>query len=422
VAERVRDRAIGLPLLLTLALLAAFAPIAIDLYLPGFPAMALDLGLDASGVQLTLTTFLAGLACGQLVMGPLSDRYGRRLPLLISAAVCVVAGVVTAIAPNLWVLVAARLVQGLTGAGGMVIGRAIIADLATGRAAARAFTLMLTVGGVAPVLAPLIGGLLAAPAGWRGMLWAVTALCLLMLLAIAAVVPETRPAAVRAQAAGSPYAVAVGRVLRSRGYWAHTAAFALSFAMMMAYIAASPFVYQGVLGLTEVQYGIAFGINAAGLITTGAVVSRLVERIEPLRIVTVAVATQVAATLTLVALVLLGAPGWTYAVAIFVAVGTNGGIMGTSAALAMAHVREVAGTGSALLGFSQFALGAVVSPLVGLGGDRSAVAPALVMATASLLAATAVGLASRSAPARPRADAGAPAAGAAATAGDATAG
>ncbi|HET6530269.1 MAG TPA: multidrug effflux MFS transporter [Actinoplanes sp.] len=421
-AERVRNRTIGLPLLLTLALLAAFAPIAIDLYLPGFPAMAGDLGLDASGVQLTLTTFLAGLACGQLVMGPLSDRYGRRLPLLISAAVCVVAGVVTAIAPNLWVLVAARLVQGLTGAGGMVIGRAIIADLATGRAAARAFTLMLTVGGVAPVLAPLIGGLLAAPVGWRGMLWTVTALCLLMLLAIAVVVPETRPAAVRAQAAGSRYAVAVGHVLRSRGYWAHTAAFALSFAMMMAYIAASPFVYQGVLGLTEVQYGIAFGVNAAGLITAGAVVSRLVERIEPLRIVTAAVATQVAATLTLVALVLLGAPGWTYAVAIFVAVGTNGGIMGTSAALAMAHVREVAGTGSALLGFTQFALGAVVSPLVGLGGDRSAVAPALVMATASLLAATAVGLASRPAPARPPpAGAGAPEPGAAATAGDTTA-
>jgi DHA1 family bicyclomycin/chloramphenicol resistance-like MFS transporter len=393
------DRAIRPPLLLTLALLAAFAPIATDLYLPGFPAIAGDLASDASGVQLTLTTFLAGLACGQLVMGPLSDRYGRRTPLLVSAAVCVAAGAVAAVAPNLWVLVAARLLQGLTGAGGMVIGRAIIADLVSGRAAARAFTLMLTVGGVAPVLAPLVGGLLAAPFGWRGMLWTVTGLCVLMLVAVAAAVPETRPAPVRAQATGTPYAVSVRRVLRSRGYWAHTAVFAFSFAMMMAYIAASPFVYQGVLGLTEVQYGVAFGVNAAGLIGTGAVVSRLVERIDPHRIVSVAVAVQVASTATLVLLVLLGAPGWTYAIAIFVAVCTNGGIMGTSAALAMARVREVAGTGSALLGFTQFALGAVVSPLVGLTGDRSAVAPAVVMAGAAVLAATATRLAPRDQPA-----------------------
>jgi DHA1 family bicyclomycin/chloramphenicol resistance-like MFS transporter len=378
-----------MPLLLTLALLAAFAPIATDLYLPGFPAIATDLAADASGVQLTLTTFLIGLACGQLVMGPLSDRFGRRGPLLISAAACVVAGAVAAVAPSLWVLVAARLVQGFAGAGGMVIGRAIIADLVTGRAAARAFTLMLTVGGVAPVLAPLVGGLLSDPIGWRGMLWTVTGLCVLMLLAVALVVPETRPAPVRQDAAGVPYTASVRQVLRSRGYWGHTAVFALSFAMMMAYISSSPFVYQNVLDLSEVQYGLAFGVNAAGLIATGAVVSRIVERTEPQRIIAAALAVQILSTLALVLLVFAGAPGWTYAVAIFFAVCTNGGLMGTSAALAMAHVRQVAGTGSALLGFAQFALGAVVSPLVGLTGDRSAVAPAVVMATASLLAASA---------------------------------
>jgi DHA1 family bicyclomycin/chloramphenicol resistance-like MFS transporter len=193
----------------------------------------------------------------------------------------------------------------------------------------------------------------------------------------------------RGPAAGVPYRVSVRRVLRSRGYWAHTAVFAFSFGMMMAYISSSPFVYQSVLGLSEVQYGVAFGVNAAGLIGTGAVVSRLVERVEPRRIVSAALALQVTATATLVLLVLGGAPGWTYAVAIFFAVLSNGGIMGTSASLAMACVREVAGAGSAVLGFAQFALGAVVSPLVGLGGDSSAVAPALVMAASSLLALTA---------------------------------
>jgi DHA1 family bicyclomycin/chloramphenicol resistance-like MFS transporter len=218
------------------------------------------------------------------------------------------------------------------------------------------------------------------------MLWTVTGLCAVMVLAVALVVPETRPAPVRQHGTGSSYLVSVRRVLRSRGYWANTAVFAFSFAMMMAYISASPFVYQSVLGLSEVEYGVAFGINAAGLIGAGAVVSRIVERVDPQRIVTAALTVQVLSTTTFVLLVLVGAPAWTYAVAIFAAVLSNGGIMGTSAALAMAYVREVAGAGSALLGFSQFALGAVVSPLVGLTGEESALAPALVMAASSLLA------------------------------------
>lgn len=379
--------AIGLPLLLCLALLGALAPIATDLYLPGFPAIARDLGADASGVQLTLTSFLVGLALGQLVMGPLSDRFGRRPPLVASAVVCVVAGVVSALAPNLGVLVGARLVQGFAGAGGMVIGRAVISDLASGRAAAKAFTVMLTVGGVAPVLAPLAGSLLADPVGWRGMLWAVTGLCVVMLVAVLAGVPETRPRG--SAAAGTPYAEGVRRLLRHRGYWAHTAVIACSFAMMMAYISSSPFLYQRVLGLSEVEYGVVFGVNAAGLIATGAVVSRLVDRIDPPRIISAALVLQVSATLALLLLVVLGAPAWTYAVAIFFAVLSNGGIIGTSAALAMSHARDVAGTGSAIMGFSQFAFGALVSPLVGLTGDGSALAPAVVMATASLCAASA---------------------------------
>ena len=134
-----------------------------------------------------------GLALGQLVMGPLSDRFGRRRPLVASASVCVVAGVVCALAPTSRCSSAARLVQGFAGAGGMVIGRAMIADLVTGRAAAKAFTLMLTVGGVAPVLAPLVGSLLADPVGWRGMLWTVAGLCVAMLLGVLLVVPETHP-------------------------------------------------------------------------------------------------------------------------------------------------------------------------------------------------------------------------------------
>lgn len=369
-------------LLVVLASLAAVAPVATDLYLPGFPAMATALGTDASGVQLTLTSFLVGLAFGQLVMGPVSDRYGRRGPLVASAAVCVVAGVVCAVAPNLVVLVLARLAQGFAGAGGMVIGRAIIADLVTGRAAAKAFTLMLTVGGVAPVLAPLVGGLLAGPVGWRGMLWAVAGLCAAMLAGVLLVVQETHPTERRTHS--GPALVAGLRVaLGTRAYRGPVAVFALSFAVMMAYISSSPFVYQNVVGLSEIGYAAAFGVNAAGLIGTGWVASRLVDRWPPRTVLRAAIGVQVVATLAFVAMALLRAPAWSYPIPIFVAVTANGAIMGNSAALAMSAVRSAAGTGSAVLGFSQFALGALVSPLVGLGGAGSALVPALVMAVAA---------------------------------------
>ena len=377
-------QAVRLPVLLVLASLAAVAPVATDLYLPGFPAIGDSLDTGPSGVQLTLTTFLVGLALGQLVMGPLSDRFGRRRPLVASATVCVAAGVACALAPNLGVLVVARLVQGFAGAGGMVIGRAVISDLVTGRAAAKAFTLMLTVGGIAPVLAPLVGGLLSAPVGWRGMLWTVAGLCAAMLVAVVLVLPETHPVERRTSRETSTYA-AMRSVVGNRAYRGPVAVFALSFAVMMAYISASPFVYQNVVGLSEVAYGVAFGLNAAGLITAGYVASRLVDRWPPATILRACITLQLAATLAFVALAAADAPTWTLPVPIFLAVTSNGGIMGNSAALAMAEVRPVAGAGSAVLGFSQFALGAVVSPLVGLGGEDSALVPAVVMATASVL-------------------------------------
>lgn len=375
-------------LLLVLASLAAVAPVATDLYLPGFPAMGDALGADASGVQLTLTSFLIGMAFGQLVMGPISDRFGRRTPLLASAATCVVAGVVCALAPDLAVLVAARLVQGFAGAGGMVIGRAVIADVVTGRAAAKAFTLMLTVGGVAPVLAPLVGGFLAGPVGWRGMLWTVVLLCVAMLVGVLLVVEETHPASRRVSGDAS-WTRGLRTVVGTSGYRGAVTVFACSFAVMMAYISASPFLYQNVVGLSEIGYGLAFGANAAGLIALGWTASRYVDRVAPRTMVRVAMGSQLTATVAFVVLAVAGAPAWTYAVAIFVAVTSNGAVMGNAAALAMGQVRAVAGSGSAVLGFSQFALGALVSPLVGLGGEASALVPAVVMATASLLGFTA---------------------------------
>lgn len=379
------SQAVRWPTLIVLASLGAVAPISTDLYLPGFPQIADDLEVSASGVQLTLTAFLVGLAFGQLLMGPLSDRYGRRRPLVASASVCAAAGVVCALAPNLPVLIGARLVCGFAGAGGMVIGRAVIADLVTGRAAAKAFTLMMTVGGVAPVLAPLVGSLLSQVVDWRGLLWAVALLCGAVLVGVVAVLRETRPPEQRTTGETS-YVAAIRSVVRTRSYWPPVLVMAFGFAMMMAYISASPFLFQEVVGLSAIGYGLVFGVNAAGLIGAGWVAGKVVERVDPARVVRVSAGVQLLATLTFLTLAAAGAPTWLLPVPVFVAVATIGGIMGNSAALAMSQVRAVAGSGSAVLGFLQFGLGAAVSPLVGLGGTGSAVVPAAVMVLASATA------------------------------------
>ncbi|HCX85940.1 MAG TPA: Bcr/CflA family drug resistance efflux transporter [Micrococcales bacterium] len=398
-------------LLLALALLSAVAPFATDLYLPAFPAMATDLGTDATAIQLTLTAFLVGMAAGQLIFGPLSDRLGRRVPLVVGAVVFVLSSLVVAFAPTIGVLVAARLVQGLAGSAGMVLGRAIISDLARGEVAARAFTLMMIVGGVAPVVAPVAGSLLTEALGWRGTLGVLTGIAVLMLLAVLVAVPETLPAHARrgrrttaspalaadvadVPAWGSPASGAIvnGRAVeptlplwRNRTYLLCTAVFVASFAVMMAYISASPFVYQELIGLSAVTYGLVFGANALALMATSAVASKLLPSLGSRRVMAMGLAglgvgiVLLAATAAWLPVALLPIP-------ILLTVASLGFILGTATALALDAVRGPAGVASAVLGAAQFAAAGLVSPLVGLGGGVSATPMVLVMAVAGAIA------------------------------------
>ncbi|GAY17200.1 multidrug effflux MFS transporter [Mycobacterium sp. shizuoka-1] len=391
-----KDATISVWLLMVLALLSAVAPVATDLYLPAFPEMTAELRGSATAVQLTLTAFLLGLTFGQLMFGPLSDRLGRRGPLIAGAFLCVVASVVAATAPSIGILIAARFAQGFTGAAGMVIGRAVISDLTTGKTAGRAFTLMMIVGGAAPVIAPFAGGLLVGPLGWRGILWVVCAIAVAMLVATVAVVRESHPAERRAELkVAAAQGISPWSALRSRAYLANTLAFGFGFAVMMAYISASPFVYQVMIGLTPTQYGIAFGVNALGMIAVSTVSSRLNSTISGSRLLGIGLIVTVAATVALLALVLGGAPAWSMMVPIFVAVACQGLILGNATALALSAVPHAAGSGSAGLGALQFGLGAAVSPLVGLGGEHTALPLAVVMVTMSVLALTAFGVGRR---------------------------
>lgn len=372
------------PWLLVLAFLATTAPLATDLYLPSFPRVQHEFGASASGVQLTLTGFLVGMAAGQLAFGSLSDRFGRVRPLLVGTVGAILASVVAALAPSLEVLIGARLVQGFCGAAGIVIARAIVVDLTRGTETARTMSLMMTVSGVAPAIAPSIGALLEDPIGWRGIMWTLAALFVLMTVSVSTVFRETLPPERRGEHGILGGFAQLFKVPRYLGY---AALFATSFAAMMTYIPASPFVYQVVMGLSPLAYGMLFGLNAVGLITAGYVSSRLVRRVPAQRIVSIAAPLLLVFCLAILAVAVLPMPRWILAIPIWLAVTSVGFIMGNSSALALDSVRHVSGSGSAVLGAAQFIFGAVVSPLSGLAGEHSAVPMAVVMTAAAAIAA-----------------------------------
>ncbi len=223
------------------------------MYLPAFPEMAGDLGASASGIQLTLTACLVGLGFGQLFIGPLSDAVGRRRPLLIGSAVCLVASVVCALAPNVEVLAVGRFVQGLSGAAGVVLARAIISDTARGAVAAKLLGVLMIINVIAPVVAPLSGGAIIATLGWRAVFWVLAGLTLLMLLGTMLWAKESLPPSKRIRGGFKATLVGVRKTLGNRNYVGYLLTFCFTFAALFAYIAASPFVMQNVMGLSAVH-------------------------------------------------------------------------------------------------------------------------------------------------------------------------
>jgi DHA1 family bicyclomycin/chloramphenicol resistance-like MFS transporter len=364
-----------------LALLTAIAPLATDMYLPALPEVAAELGTTASNVQLTLTGFLVGLAVGQLVIGPLSDAWGRRRLLLAGTVVCLVASIACVVAPTIGVLVVARFLQGFGGAAGIVLSRAMIVDRTTGDRTVRLFSLMMAINGIAPVVAPLLGSGLLGVDSWRGIFVALSALTLLMAVGAFVAVPESLPPERRVRGGLRRAAGDVRSALTRPRYVGFTLAFACAFATMFTYISGSPFVLQEALGLSSGAYAVAFGTNAAGLIVASIVNGQLAGRVDPQRVLAIATTALVVLSLALLGIVLAGPSLWPVLVILFLALTSLGFIMGNASALASREVRDIAGTGSALLGALQFALGALVSPLVG----SSPLVMAAVMVAASLL-------------------------------------
>jgi DHA1 family bicyclomycin/chloramphenicol resistance-like MFS transporter len=380
-------RASRVRLVVVLGAVNAIGPLSIDMYLPAFPELAASLPASAAQVQLTLTACVAGLALGQLVVGPLSDRLGRRGPLVAAMATYTVASVLCSVAPSAPVLMALRFVQGLAGAGGVVISRAVVRDLHSGAAAVRLFSSLMLVTGLAPILAPLAGGQVLAVTSWRGIFVVLAALSALLALMVALGLQETLPPERRSDH-GLRRTLAIMRaLLRDRWFVGHALAGGLGFGALFAYIAGSSFVLQGIYGVSPQLYSVLFAMNGVGLIAGSQVNARLVGRFGPAKLLRAGLLSITSSAAALLAVVTAGGLGvWAVLVPMFVIVSSLAFVLPNSTALALADHPDVAGTASALLGVGQFLIGAVVAPLVGAGGTDSAVPMAAVMTGAALAA------------------------------------
>jgi DHA1 family bicyclomycin/chloramphenicol resistance-like MFS transporter len=370
----------GLVLVLVIGSLSAFGPLSVDAYLPGLPALGRDLGASASATQATITGCLVGLAAGQLLVGPVSDALGRRRPLLAGIAVYVVASVLCAVAPSIAVLVVARVLQGLAGAAGIVIARAVVRDLFGGVAAAQFFALLMLVTTLAPIIAPILGAQILRVGTWRTIFYAVAAVGALIFAGAAAALPETLPGDRRRRGGFRELPGAFRFLLRDRAFVAHVLGAGFPFAAMFAYIAGSSFVLEEVYGLSPQRYGIVFGANAFGIMLFSQVSRALVPRLGSRRLLLVGLVLGACGSGLFLACALASLGLAVVLPSLFLAVGSVGLVLPNAAALALADHPQLAGTASAVLGVSQFALGAAIAPLVGSAGARTAVPMAIVMA------------------------------------------
>ncbi|NLF89881.1 MAG: multidrug effflux MFS transporter [Corynebacterium marinum] len=376
-----------------LALVSAVEPLSINMYLSGLPALGRDLDLSQAGAQLTLTFFLAGMAIGQLVTGPLSDARGRRGLFLAGVVLLVLATAASALATHAWILFASRYVMGLAGGTAVVLARAVAGDLAKGPELARIFSLLMLLGGLAPVIGPVLGGLIVDGVGWRGVFWVLTGLNLLMAAAVWRFIPETLPAGNRSTGGLRPLLAAMGGLLRDRAYVGFTLGFIFSFSTMFAYVSASPFILQEYYGFTPVQFSVIFAVNTTGMFLVALTNARLVRRVGPLPLAKIGNAVLLAAVVYLVVAALLDASRWFILAGLFVVVASMGVNFANNSALAISRAGKVTGSASAFMGSGQFIMAGLLSPLVGLAaaaGMSQPVAMTVVMLVTAVIAAAGV--------------------------------
>jgi MFS transporter, DHA1 family, multidrug resistance protein len=371
-------------MIVVLGLLSTFGPFSLDLYLPALPQLAEQLHASASGAQLSITACLLGLATGQLVAGPLSDRRGRRGPLIVGLALYLVTSAACAFATSIAVLVLLRLLQGLAGSAGIVIARAVARDLYGGRELVIFFSRLILIAGVGPVIAPVAGGQLSRIMSWRGMFGVLAGFGAVLLVVGVLGVRETLPPERRTVGGLRATMHGFRVLLRDRLFMGSVLSTGFAGASMFAYIAGSTFVLQRIYGLSASTFSLVFATNSLGLVAAGQIGGRLVRRHPPLRVLQGALLVNCVGAIALAISVLARLGFVSLIVSLFVMVSSIGMIMPTASALALADHPERAGAASSLLGLAQFIAGAAAAPLVGIAGETSAVPMGVVALGASL--------------------------------------
>ena len=375
----------GAWLVIALGALSSFGPLCLDMYLPALPQLPGDLSSTASAAQLTLSACIVGLGLGQLITGPASDRFGRRGPLLIGVAVFVAASVVCAVTTSMTLLIVTRLVQGAAGAAGIVVGRAVVADLFAGKVAAAYFSAIAAINGLSPILAPVIGGQVLRVGTWRTVFWVLAGIGVAMLLLAFFVIRETLPPERRSSGGMTGDLRAFATLLNDRGYTATVLAGTMVSAAMFGYISATPFLLQDGFGLSAQWFSACFALNALGIVAATQIGRMLLHRTTSFALLSWGVGQALMGAVLLMVTVLAG---WGLAmvlVSLFVMVSSVGLALPHSSAIAMDRHRSIAGAASALFGLAQFAFGAVTAPLVGLGDRTSGLALAVTAVVAVLI-------------------------------------
>ena len=356
-------------ILVVIGIVSAFGPFVTDFYLPALPVLAGYFDTTASLVQLSLTFSMVGLAVGQLVIGPLSDKYGRKKTLMASLVLFCISTIGCLYASDIYVFIFFRLLQGLSGAGGVVISKSIATDLYEGRELTRFFSLLMLVHSVAPTLAPTLGGLLLQVTNWQGIFMVLGMLGVLLTAGAWLGLKETLAEKNRVPANGQAIWASFVSLLGNRSFRYYVLVQGFVGGGLFAYISGSPFVLQGGFGLSAQQFGLCFAVNSLGALLTTQLVSRFNRSYSDRFLMRLSLVVSAAASFVLLTLLLLGGPLWAVLGALWLMVACVGSTMTTSFSLAIQDQAKAAGSASALLGLVMFVFGAAVSPLVGLGGD-----------------------------------------------------